>query len=283
MSFLAQLAKKTHQRSRSDATVMMKLGHRRTPSSGSAKNCMGDLHSGRAFDNGCSCFDVEGSDFARKSTCTCSAPRLHPQLEFIKGNLMPGHVVSLMVADLNLFLFFFSCCLPTALINIGKRLGAQQSKEEKTSRLVAELRTLNLNLPARVWLPIHSDAPHLVVRIPPESAVVLNSKDKAPYLLYVEVLLVEQTQTCSIPAKISATAAASLRHTRSEENLLDHHPLHHNLSDSSSQCGPNTSARGSLLDYRLDSLLACFNRHLFPIRFGHGHPCCCLPDIRRSK
>ncbi|KAK4037181.1 hypothetical protein OUZ56_029221 [Daphnia magna] len=198
-----QLAKKTHQRSRSDATVMMKLGHRRTPSSGSTKNCIGDLQSGRAFDNGCTCFDAESAEFARKTACVCLAPRLLPQLEFIK-----------------------------ALINIGKRLGAQQSKEEKTSRLVAELRTLNLNLPARVWLPIHSDAPHLVVRIPPESAVVLNSKDKAPYLLYVEVLLVEQTQTCSIPAKISATAAASLRHTRSEENLLDHHPLHHNLADS---------------------------------------------------
>ncbi|XP_046630632.1 phosphatidylinositol 4-kinase beta-like [Daphnia pulicaria] len=201
-----QLAKKTHQRSRSDATVMMKLGHRRTPSSGSTKNCIGDLQSGRAFDNGCTCFDNESAEFARKTACNCLAPRLLPQLEFIK-----------------------------ALINIGKRLGkAQQSKEEKTSRLVAELRTLNLNLPARVWLPIHAtDAPHLVVRIPPESAVVLNSKDKAPYLLYVEVLLVEQTQTCSIPAKISATAAASLRHTRSEENLLDHHPLHHHLADSS--------------------------------------------------
>ena len=135
----------------------------------------------------------------------------------------------------------------TALINIGKRLGAQQSKEEKTSRLVAELRTLNLNLPARVWLPIHADAPHLVVRIPPESAVVLNSKDKAPYLLYVEVLLVEQTQTCSIPAKISATAAASLRHTRSEENLLDHHthnPLHHNLTDPGGHC-PTTACSAS--------------------------------------
>ena len=135
----------------------------------------------------------------------------------------------------------------TALINIGKRLGkAQQSKEEKTSRLVAELRTLNLNLPARVWLPIHADAPHLVVRIPPESAVVLNSKDKAPYLLYVEVLLVEQTQTCSIPAKISATAAASLRHTRSEENLLDHHPLHHNLADSSGLSSLIPSIKGAL-------------------------------------
>lgn len=110
---------------------------------------------------------------------------------------------------------------------------------------MAELRTLNLNLPARVWLPIHAtDAPHLVVRIPPESAVVLNSKDKAPYLLYVEVLLVEQTQTCSIPAKISATAAASLRHTRSEENLLDHHPLHHHLADSSALSSLAPSMKG---------------------------------------
>ena len=142
------------------------------------------------------------------------------------------------------------------MINIGKRLGAQQSKEEKTSRLVAELRTLNLNLPARVWLPIHGDVPHLVVRIPPEAAVVLNSKDKAPYLLYVEVLEVEQTQTCPVPAKISSTAAASLRHTRSEENLLEHHQQHHhNLSDpSGSSCiannpcnigAPISSGRGS--------------------------------------
>ena len=38
---------------------------------------------------------------------------------------------------------------------------------------------LNLNLPARVWLPLHSDEfPHLVVRIPPQAASVLNSKDK---------------------------------------------------------------------------------------------------------
>lgn len=207
----------------------MKLGHRRTPSSGSTKNCIGDLQSGRAFDNGCTCFDAESAEFARKTACVCLAPRLLPQLEFIKGNTHCAQCVFSLIT-IGVFVFFFFP--PAALINIGKRLGAQQSKEEKTSRLVAELRTLNLNLPARVWLPIHSDAPHLVVRIPPESAVVLNSKDKAPYLLYVEVLLVEQTQTCSIPAKISATAAASLRHTRSEENLLDHHPLHHNLADS---------------------------------------------------
>ena len=206
----------------------MKLGHRRTPSSGSTKNCVGDLNSGRAFDNGCTCFDTDGAEFARKLACGCHAPRLLPQLEFIKGNCLSARLI--FKRNIN-FLSFFLWFL--ALINIGKRLGAQQSKEEKTGRLVAELRTLNLNLPARVWLPIHSDTPHLVVRIPPESAVVLNSKDKAPYLLYVEVLLVDQTQTCAVPAKISSTAVNSLRHTRSEENLVEHHThsQQHNLSD----------------------------------------------------
>lgn len=211
---------------------MMKLGHRRTPSSGSNKNSIGDLQSGRAFDNGCTCFDADSSEFVRKTTCTCLVPRLLPQMEFIKGIEFEQQLLAVMLKFI----------LSIALINIGKRLGAQQSKEEKTSRLVAELRTLNLNLPARVWLPIHSDAPHLVVRIPPESAVVLNSKDKAPYLLYVEVLLVEQTQTCSIPAKVSATVAASLRHTRSEENLLDHRPLH--LTDASVFAGTTPMMKG---------------------------------------
>jgi len=125
---------------------------------------------------------------------------------------------------------------------------------------VAELRTMNLNLPARVWLPIHSSSAsasassstttssssssHLVLRIPPEFAVVLNSKDKAPYLLYVEVLEVDNIETCPVPNKMSSM---QLRPTRSEENLLgpaDHHSSssssssssipHVNISDSSS-------------------------------------------------
>ena len=45
------------------------------------------------------------------------------------------------------------------------------------SRLMAELAMLNLNLPARVWLPtVLFD--HHVVRIPHTQAVVLNSKEK---------------------------------------------------------------------------------------------------------
>ena len=117
---------------------------------------LGDLTSGRSFDNGCICFDaykVEINDLKGQTTyCkynlivrlvvmisygsiliillfligTCGAPRLAPQQEFIK-----------------------------ALISIGKRLGALPTKEAKTQRLLAELSMLNLNLPARVWIPIH--------------------------------------------------------------------------------------------------------------------------------
>ena len=71
---------------------------------------------------------------------TCGAPRLSPQQEFIK-----------------------------ALMGIGKRLSALPTKEAKTQRLLAELSLLNLNLPARVWLPIHSaEVQHHIVRIPPQ-------------------------------------------------------------------------------------------------------------------
>lgn len=74
------------------------------------------------------------------------APRLRPQLEFIN-----------------------------ALISIGQRLGAMPTREAKTTQLLNELSVLNLNLPARVWLPLHGPGHH-VVRIPAQAAAVLNSK-----------------------------------------------------------------------------------------------------------
>lgn len=77
------------------------------------------------------------------------APRLRPELEFMQ-----------------------------ALILIGKLLSSIPTKEAKTTRLIAELTTLNLNLPARVWVPLDSHNSHFIVRIPPQVAAVLNSKDK---------------------------------------------------------------------------------------------------------
>lgn len=186
--------KKTHQRSRSDATGLFQASSLHKLGAAGSKNTLGDLTSGHAFDNGCTCFESSEGVYkdliGKKIECYCGAPRLVAQHEFIK-----------------------------VLVAIGKRLQALPTKDSKTSRLIAELSVLNLNLPARVWLPIHTPKiQHHVVRIPPQAAVVLNSKDKAPYLIYVEVLEVEDTQTTPVPAKIINT----LRQTRSEENLLEH-------------------------------------------------------------
>ncbi|GLV43937.1 four wheel drive [Carabus blaptoides fortunei] len=192
------LSKKTHQRSQSDATGLLQQCAQKAAGAAvrplvaltSSKLCLGDLSSGRAFDNGCVCFEsclgVVNDLRGKKTECTCSAPRLAPEIEFMQS-----------------------------LIMIGKLLSSIPTKEAKTTRLLAELSTLNLNLPARVWLPIHSAVPHLIVRIPPQVSVVLNSKDKAPYIIYVEVLVVEDMYRCAVPMKVMN----GLRHTRSEENL----------------------------------------------------------------
>ncbi|XP_023216430.1 phosphatidylinositol 4-kinase beta-like [Centruroides sculpturatus] len=160
-------SKKTHHRSLSDATGLSleSCGLRRCSSSIEQPNkiALGELSSGHAFDNRCTCFDsCEGvfSDLKGiKIECHCQAPRLAPEQEFVK-----------------------------ALINIGLRLQAVPTKELKTQILQAELSMLNLNLPARVWLPIHSATlSHLVVRVPPQAAVVLNSKDKVRFFECLQI------------------------------------------------------------------------------------------------
>lgn len=68
------------------------------------------------------------------------------------------------------------------------------TRNGQTRRLVNELMHINMQLPARVWIPMVED--HIVLRIPPTNGCVLNSKDKAPYCIYVEVL------RCSDPARV---------------------------------------------------------------------------------
>lgn len=180
--------RKTHHRSQSDASGMLnnlhKLAH--VPS----KLCLGDLNSGRAFDNGCVCFEsVRGTVndlLGQQTVCSCGAPKLTPQKEFMR-----------------------------ALIDIGKTLTALQSKIEKTSRLRVLLNLINKNLPARVWLPLFSEIPHHVVRIAEEKTAVLNSKDKAPYIIYVEIVEVDDIYSSPVIPKMMPT----LRHTKSEEYL----------------------------------------------------------------
>ncbi|KAG5345347.1 PI4KB kinase, partial [Acromyrmex heyeri] len=222
--------KKTHQRSQSDATGLFQT-IRRSHSGIINKVSLGDLSSGRAFDNGCTCFyscqgvvnDLRG----QKTDCFCNAPRLAPELEFIQ-----------------------------ALISIGKLLGTIPTKESKTVQLVAELNTLNLNLPARVWLPLHSTIPHHIVRVPPQYAAVLNSKDKAPYIIYVEVLEVEDLYTSPVPTKIMGS---SLRHTKSEENLTGGEQSNISTSDSQQNSAVRQTPVKNVSPYSVRNTDVAFN------------------------
>ncbi|KAM4736703.1 phosphatidylinositol 4-kinase beta-like isoform 2-T2 [Anableps anableps] len=153
-------SKRTHQRSKSDATVSISLSSNLKRTASNPK--------------------VESSPD--------EPVRLAPQREFMKS-----------------------------LMGIGKRLATLPTKEQKTQRLISELSLLNHKLPARVWLPTAA-FDHHVVRVPHTQAVVLNSKDKAPYLIYVEVLECENFETSNVPMRIPENR---IRSTRSVENLPD--------------------------------------------------------------
>lgn len=189
--------RKTHHRSQSDATGILNHLAASPPSKllyyhpkTTSKLSLGDLNSGRAFDNNCLCFEsVRGTVndlLGQQTVCSCGAPKLAPQKEFMR-----------------------------ALIDIGKTLTSLQTKIEKTSRLRVLLNLINKNLPARVWLPLYSEIPHHVVRITEEKTAVLNSKDKTPYIIYVEVVEVSDIYTSPVIPKLMPT----LRHTKSVEFL----------------------------------------------------------------
>ncbi|XP_041099118.1 phosphatidylinositol 4-kinase beta [Polyodon spathula] len=172
-------SKRTHQRSKSDATVSTSLSSnlKRTASNPKVEN-QDESSDSQELTSSTDRLDNIGS----------SPVRLAPQREFIQS-----------------------------LMGIGKRLATLPTKEQKTQRLVSELSLLNHKLPARVWLPT-AGFDHHVVRVPHTQAVVLNSKDKAPYLIYVEVLECENFETSSVPVRIPETR---IRSTRSVENLPD--------------------------------------------------------------
>lgn len=182
--------KKTHHRSQSDATGMMNMFKKPPLPMMMHKLSLGDLSSGRAFDNGCSCFESQRGTvndlLGQQTLCSCGAPKLASEKEFMK-----------------------------ALIDIGKMLTSLPTKTEKTSRLRVLLNLINKNLPARVWLPLDSENPHHVVRITEDKTAVLNSKDKSPYIIYVEVVDVADIYTSPVIPKMMPT----LRHTRSDEHL----------------------------------------------------------------
>jgi len=89
----------------------------------------------------------------------------------------------------------------TALINIGKKLPhvptkEKKSKEKKTKKnrrlylniylaqnLIGEMKRMNLNLPARIWIPFYK-FPHHIVRIAYTESTVLNSRDRVCINIY---------------------------------------------------------------------------------------------------
>ncbi|KAK6467169.1 phosphatidylinositol 4-kinase beta [Huso huso] len=132
-------SKRTHQRSKSDATASTSLSSnlKRTASNPKVEN-----------QDESSVSQELTSSTDRLDNIGSSPVRLAPQREFIQS-----------------------------LMGIGKRLATLPTKEQKTQRLVSELSLLNHKLPARVWLPT-AGFDHHVVRVPHTQAVVLNSKDK---------------------------------------------------------------------------------------------------------
>ncbi len=126
-----------------------------------------------------------------------------------------------------------------SLVEIGKNLTSLPTKSEKTSILRMRLNLINKNLPARVWLPLNSDMPHHVVRITEEKTAVLNSKDKTPYIIYVEVVEVDDIYTSPVIPKLMPT----LRHTKSEEHLES------NLSTTSAHLSNDNHTKNEPLDH----------------------------------
>ena len=87
-----------------------------------------------------------------------------------------------------------------SLMIIGNNLAKLPTKELRSSGLTAELAKLNQKLPARVWLPIQDNPNHHIVRIADTESVVLNSKEKVPYILYVEVVSCDNIATDPVPS-----------------------------------------------------------------------------------
>ncbi|XP_055083618.1 phosphatidylinositol 4-kinase beta isoform X2 [Periophthalmus magnuspinnatus] len=167
--------RRTHQRSKSDATVSLSV----TPSSNLKRTSSNPRVESPEQDS-------ESGSESPSESAPAPPVRLAPQREFVKS-----------------------------LLGIGKRLATLPTKEQKTHRLISELSLLNHKLPARVWLPT-ATFQHHVVRVPHTQAVVLNSKDKAPYLIYVEVLECEDFESSMVPVRIPETR---VRITRSVENI----------------------------------------------------------------
>lgn len=109
----------------------------------------------------------------------------------------------------------------------------------KAQRLMSELAIVNMNLPARVWLPIY-EFPHYVVRIPYRSAAVLNSKEKAPYIVYIEVIECDNIFSTPLTPKLLDNYLQSVKSHENLASMLGSGNIPNNNASSNGN-GVNTS------------------------------------------
>lgn len=208
---------------------------------------LGNLISGFGFDRSCICLNCcqrfNDSLETMKVCCHHRAPCLSSELEFLNR-----------------------------LINIGKILQSIKQKDDRHKRLIAELTKINLNLPARVWLPLNSDQPHHIVRIPSNVAAVLNSKDKAPYIIYLEVVEVDNIEKCPLISNV-ILGSIRLRRSRSEENVNVKDNFDRHLHRSSQRCD-RTSKQYLLMKNN------CANRHIHSEDSYDSDFCSGISDLR---
>ncbi|KAH6578932.1 hypothetical protein BASA60_003469 [Batrachochytrium salamandrivorans] len=119
------------------------------------------------------------------------------------------------------------------LIDISDRLRAVP-KSARQSMLVAELTLLNHNLPADVCIPfwcpadsVHSTH-HRVVRVSPSDAVVLNSADRVPYLMMIEVVSTEHRV-------MSRRVILQIQNVQEDGNIYPRDPLRVSIDSGADQ------------------------------------------------
>eukprot|EP00051_Salpingoeca_urceolata_P006651 m.87996 g.87996 ORF g.87996 m.87996 type:complete len:849 (-) comp14925_c1_seq1:48-2594(-) len=192
-------------RATSSSSSLLRPAPKRSDSSTSLM----DLGTGRAFGD-------EGSGKSQSSTSLVTSDTLHNPLAPAPDSTDGVQALEkAMAPELNFV---------NALNDIGTRLVRFPTRNVRRTQLYAELALLNLNLPARVFLPLRIGSKggalgsrtgrdrtrqgagvsdHHVVRIPPHEAVILNSKEKVPYMIQVEVVDCKSYQSSPVPHKLT--------------------------------------------------------------------------------
>ncbi|KAJ3138469.1 Phosphatidylinositol 4-kinase pik1alpha (PI4-kinase)(PtdIns-4-kinase) [Physocladia obscura] len=119
-------------------------------------------------------------------------------------------------------------------------------KPARQSALCAELSLLNHNLPANVCIPLwcHGGVEerhhHWIVRVPPNDAVTLNSADRVPYLLLLEVVDEIEDEFPDIDVTISEMSLNCSGEKRLENKLIA--PLRTNSDTETGSVRQSTSS-----------------------------------------